>query len=317
LEVRILLYYLKIFSLIFFFIFLFIFKIIFFDRIEYKNNLIEIKKNQNLVNLINKNIIEDNSFKNNLFYLSINIYNRLYKHIHYGTFQINNKTTFFEFLNTISYPSKYLNKITIVEGWNAYQLNDLLKKNFNYYQDLNYLDAIADTYLINQYSNFYKFKDFLKKNKDNLISKYSNHNLLKKFSFNEIMVIASLVEKEGIDYEDKKKISSVIFNRLNKKMKLQIDATVIYSITKGKHKFTRTLTRNDLKIKDIFNTYYINYLPPKPICYVGTKTIELIFENYNSDYLYYFYDKNKKKHDFSKSYSEHLIKLNEYRKKNK
>ena len=47
------------------------------------------------------------------------------------------------------------------------------------------------------------------------------------------MIIGSLIEKEGFDYEDKKIISSVIFNRLDKKKKLEIDATVIYAITKG------------------------------------------------------------------------------------
>ena len=49
---------------------------------------------------------------------------------------------------------------------------------------------------------------------------------------------------------DKKLISSVIFNRLKNKMKLQIDASTIFSITKGKYKFDRKLSLNDLKIKD-------------------------------------------------------------------
>ena len=55
------------------------------------------------------------------------------------------------------------------------------------------------------------------------------------------MIIGSLIEKEGLDEEDKKKISSVIFNRLNKNMKLQIDATVLYAITNGKYNLNRKL----------------------------------------------------------------------------
>ena len=61
------------------------------------------------------------------------------------------------------------------------------------------------------------------------------------------MIIGSIIEKEGLDREDKKKISSVIFNRLNKNMKLQIDATVIYAITKGGYNLKRKLLFKDLK----------------------------------------------------------------------
>ena len=126
------------------------------------------------------------------------------------------------------------------------------------------------------------------------------------------MIIGSLIEKEGFDYEDKKIISSVIFNRLDKKKKLEIDATVIYAITNGQYFFQKELRYNDLKIKDPFNTYVIKGLPPEPISYVGRKTIELIMENYKTNYLFYFYDEFEKKHIFSENYKEHSKKLNDY-----
>ena len=96
-------------------------------------------------------------------------------------------------------------------------------------------------------------------------------------------------------------------------MKLQIDATVVYSITEGKYKIERRLNYEDLKIDNPFNTYKIMGLPPKPISYVGRKTIELIMENYKTNYLFYFYDESKKKHIFSKNYKEHSKKLDDYR----
>ena len=98
-------------------------------------------------------------------------------------------------------------------------------------------------------------------------------------------------------------------------MKLQIDATVLYAITDGKYNLDRNLLLNDLKIDNPYNTY-INYgLPPNPISFVGTKTIDIIFENYKTDYLFYFFNKSLDKHVFSKTYEEHRNKLNEYRKK--
>ena len=102
-------------------------------------------------------------------------------------------------------------------------------------------------------------------------------------------------------------------HRLNKKMKLQIDASVIYSITKGKKNFQRKLSYSDLKLKDPYNTYVNLGLPTKPISYVSNKTIELIFEDYKTDYLFYFYNSLEGKHIFSLNYKDHLNKLNEYK----
>ena len=128
------------------------------------------------------------------------------------------------------------------------------------------------------------------------------------------MIIASLVEKEGREDNDKRLVSSVILNRLENKLKLEIDATTIFSITKGEYKFDRKLTLKDLKYKDQYNTYFIRGLPPNPICYVSRKTIEIVMENYTSDYLFYFFNEKDDKHIFSKSFNEHKKLLKKYRK---
>ena len=109
--------------------------------------------------------------------------------------------------------------------------------------------------------------------------------------------------------------SSVIFNRLNKGMKLQIDATVVFALTNGNFDLKRKLLLNDLKINHPYNTYIYKGLPPKPISFVGKKTIDIIFENYKSDFLFYFFDKSLKRHIFSTNYKNHIKKLNEYRSK--
>ena len=150
----------------------------------------------------------------------------------------------------------------------------------------------------------------LEKSKSLLIN-----NNLKQFTNKELLIISSLVEKEGKNNEDKRLISSVIFNRLENKMKLDIDATVIYSITKGKFKLNRPLTYKDLKIQSNYNTYKNKGLPPGPICIPGYNTLKIVLENNKSPYFYYFFNKNKNSHIFSKNYKEHTYKLNEYRQK--
>ena len=129
------------------------------------------------------------------------------------------------------------------------------------------------------------------------------------------MTIGSLIEKEGLDINDKRKISSVILNRLNKNMKLQIDASVIFAVTNGKYDLKRKLLLSDLKINHPYNTYLHYGLPPKPISYVGKKTLDIIFDNYKTDFLFYFFNNSLNRHIFSKNYNEHLKKLNEYRNK--
>ena len=310
-EEQILRFFLKLFSIL---ILLYFFYIILIKEISLKQNYFYIKKNQKISEIFDTNI---NDLDLNIF-----IYKFILKlilindvKIHYGKFEIDKKNNFFNLIKTISAPSNYKEKFTIVEGWSKRDLEKNLNKHFDKYNEIEYNEAIADTYFINHNLEFSEFKKILNNNLLNLKDKFKDYELSKVFSFNEILIIGSLLEKEGLDYEDKKKIYSVIKNRLEKNMKLQIDATVIYSLTDDIADLDRSLTLTDLKLKHPYNTYYIYGLPPRPISYVGSKTIELIYENYKSNYLFYFFNTYEGKHIFSTDYKNHLLKLNEYRSK--
>ena len=312
-EAQILRFYLKVFSFLLILIFYFLY-IFFIKELAFKNEFFLIDKFSSSENVVDSNL-EDNQINKFIYkqFLKIILINKI--NIHYGKFNISETNNFIELIKIITQPSNYYEKITIVEGWAKNDLNKILLNYFEEFVEFEYTELIADTYLFNEYSSFIDLKNIIDKRLFNLKQKFKNHKLLHKFSFNEIIIIGSLLEKEGIDDDDKRKIYSVIINRLNKKMRLQIDATVIYAITKGSTKFDRKVTYQDLKIKDSYNTYLNFGLPPKPISYVGYKTIELIFEDYKTDYLFYFYNSFEKKHIFSLNYKEHLKKLNEYRSK--
>ncbi len=313
LEEQILRFYLKVFSflLIVFFYFFYLFLV---REINLKNDYFFIKKNQNYINIVNNNIIDN---KINLFFYKLSLRTLLFvnNEIHYGKFKLKKNPAFYEILKTIVLPSNFYNKIIIVEGWSKRDLNTILLKNFDNVHELNYETIIADTYMFAYESSFFQFKKLLDTKFLSIKNKFKEHPLLEKYSFDEIIVIASLLEKEGKDYEDKRKIYSVIMNRLKFNMKLQIDATVIFSLTEGKQDLERKLTYADLKIENPYNTYKNYGLPPGPISYVGYKTIEIIFEDYKTDYLFYFYNSLENKHIFSLNYKDHLKKLNEYRSK--
>lgn len=128
-------------------------------------------------------------------------------------------------------------------------------------------------------------------------------------SINQVITVASLVEKEAANDSDRSKIAGVIYNRLKKGMPLQIDASVIYAITKGQYVINR-LTYEDLKVKDTYNTYLYKGLPPGPIASPGRPSIEAALYPEKSDYLYYV--ANGKGHVFSKTYEEHLSNVKKY-----
>lgn len=313
LEEQILRFYLKVFSFLSIFV-IYFFYLFLVREINLKNDYFFIKKNENYINIINNNIIDNNT---NLFFYKLYLKALLFvkKEIHFGKFKLKENPTFYQISKSIVLPSNFYNKITIVEGWSKNDLNIVLLKFFDKFYEINYNKIIADTYLLSDGASFLTFKKQLDKRFLHIKNKFKDHPLLEKYSFDEILIIGSLLEKEGINYKDKRKIYSVIMNRLNLNMKLQIDATVIYSLTGGKGNLERNLTYADLKIVNPYNTYINFGLPPGPISYVGHKTIEIIFEDYKTDYLFYFYNSFENEHKFSLNYKDHLKKLNEYRSK--
>mgnify|MGYP001174386430 CR=1 FL=1 len=313
LEEQILRFYLKVFSFLLIFV-IYFFYVFLVREINLKNNYFFIKKNENYKKIIENNITDNNA---NLFIYEFTLRFLLFtkNEIHFGKFIFEKKPTYYKILKKIILPSNYYNKITIIEGWSKNDLNNILLNNFDNYFELKYNKIIADTYVFSNGISFLTFKKQLDKRFLLIKNKFKDHHLLKKYSFDQIMIIGSLLEREGINDDDKRKIYSVIMNRLKINMKLQIDATVIFALTGGERDLQRKLSYADLKFDNPFNTY-INYgLPPRPISYVGHKTIELIFEDYKTDYLFYFYNSFENRHIFSLNYKDHLKRLNEYRSK--
>ena len=99
----------------------------------------------------------------------------------------------------------------------------------------------------------------------------------------DVVIIASLIEREARASGDRAKIAAVIWNRLKIGMRLQIDATVLYAL--GKHK--DALTYDDLKVVSPYNTYLHYGLPPTPIDNPGLASLSAAANPVRADYLYY------------------------------
>ncbi len=128
-------------------------------------------------------------------------------------------------------------------------------------------------------------------------------------TINEIMTLASIIEKETSSAQERPLVASVFLNRLKKGMPLGADPTVIYGIDH----FDGNLTRMDLRTDTPYNTYVRKGLPPGPIANPGRESIAAALNPAHTDYLY-FVSKNDGTHLFSTNYEAHTRAVRKYQK---
>lgn len=121
-----------------------------------------------------------------------------------------------------------------------------------------------------------------------------------QFTLHELITFASLIEAEAQDGDERAVISSVYHNRLDKRMRLQCDPTVIYALGG----LERPLLYKDLKFDSPYNTYKYSGLPPGPICSPGAASLTAALYPSDTDYIYFVAD-GSGGHIFSKTLREH------------
>lgn len=128
----------------------------------------------------------------------------------------------------------------------------------------------------------------------------------------DVLILASIIEKEAGNDLEREMIAGVFINRLKKGMKLQADPTVAYAVTEGKAKLSRNLTKKDLRINSPYNTYKIYGLPKGPICCPGKKSVLAAVNPANTKALYFVVD-GSGGHAFSNTLAEHNKHVQKYR----
>ncbi|KGN02969.1 aminodeoxychorismate lyase [Clostridium novyi A str. 4570] len=290
-----------------------------------------VAKGDSLSNVINKLHKEGYIKRPNVIKLYINI-RRIDTTIKQGKYNINTNISIDRFIKILNQGfDDEIVKVTIPEGYNVEDIGKLLEdkgiitkeqfiKSCKNYKLPQYVKQNKNTkYSLEGYlfPDTYRFKKGVSGNeiiKDMLeqfklvindIEKKNN----KINNLHEILTKASIIEKEARSEEDRFKISSVIDNRIQKQMKLQVDATVLYSL--GEHK--KRLYYKDLNINSPYNTYKVKGLPPGPICNPGKPSIIAALKPQKTDYLYYVLENNKG-HYFTKDYKEFLVAKERYKK---
>lgn len=246
--------------------------------------------------------------------------------MNHGMFAIKNGMTLEMVLETLCGPSMYP-KIVIPEGKNIFEVAKILE-NSNIVKASDFIKAakdkvqIAKTFDPNAQSvEGYVFPDTYQfapsSNVEFVISQMIEQFHLKVshldfsqtcLSKNDVITLASIVEKETGAKAERSIIAGVFLNRLKKRMRLQSDPTTIYGIWA---RFDGNLRKSDLLEKTEYNTYVIPALPKGPIANPSVEAISAVLHPMNHEYLY-FVSKNDGTHVFSKNYAEHDAAVTQY-----
>lgn len=208
--------------------------------------------------------------------------------------------------------------ITFPEGIRADEIADILKKELPSYDEswravLNEHEGylFPDTYLIPNDATVDQFVSILT---NNFEKKYATvPTQTKKITKQELVTIASLVEREARLQKDRPLVASVIFNRLTLDMGLDLDATVQYAIG-NETKWWPQLTASPKTIapESPYNTYIHAGLPPTPISNPGLEALTAVATAPETNYLFYITDPKTGKNVYAKTLSEQNANIKKY-----
>ena len=297
--------------------------------------LFTINKGQG-VREIGNNLARANLIRYSFFFKIYLYFNKQGRSLKAGDYELSKSLTMSEIVSKIVAGDVIKKTITIIEGWDIGDISEYLEKekiamieatldfdnkeqresyfskSFSFLADKpknNGLEGylFPDTY---SYSIEDKLEDIIKRmlsNFDKMTKDLRAEISSQRKTVFEIIIMASMLEKEVKTLEDKKMVAGVLFNRLEIGMPLQVDSTITY-ITK---KNTTAILKEELEIDSLYNTYKYRGLPYGPISNPGIESIKAAIYPTENNYLYYLSTKEGET-IFSKTLQEHNQAINKY-----
>ncbi len=267
-------------------------------------------------------------YKNNiikskeLFYFSIRLNGGM---IQAGEYDIPRGAGMWTIADMLTHGKIATTTVTIPEGYTVKQIK-LMLMNIPYLVgevdceeekpvcDLHDGDIFPDTYRIARGTSRLALLELARNKMEEVKKSFENARLpVPLKDWNEVLTLASIVQKETPRAKEMPIVASVYLNRLNINMRLQADPTVVYVLTDGLGDMRgEPLLSGHLKIDSPYNTYKNNGLPPAPIANVGIDAIRSVLKPAHTKYLFFVADGHGG-HRFSKDYESHQKNHNKWR----
>lgn len=298
---------------------------------EKKDVIYEVSPQKSFMTIA-KELESNNLIKNAQFF---NVYARLVglrSKVKVGEYGLSTEMRPSEILNVLVSGKSIFRQFTIPEGYNLFEIADLIEKNklgtksdfISLVFDKTFIKELytenlllskevtslegylfPETYQVTKYMGL---KDIIRAQVRLFRKNFDEIAKLNKLSYlnsNQILILASIIEKETGNSKERPLISSVFHNRIQKKMRLQTDPTTLYGKSMLSKKLENNITRADLISKDnVYNTYMIPFLPPGPISNPGRASLMAAIEPAQTPFLY-FVSQNNGTTRFTESLAEH------------
>lgn len=240
------------------------------------------------------------------------------KHLKAGEYMFPPRINMMQVANQLLKGEVYYRKITLPEGLTSVQMIELIKNEPNLAGEITVPvsegSMLPETYSFSKGDSRNSIIVQAQKAMEKVLDIVWADNQVPVLKNKEqLLILASIVEKETGLPEERRDVAAVFVNRLNKGMMLQTDPTVIYALTLGQSDLGRPLYTKDLSVDSPYNTYRNYGLPPKPICNPGKEAIIAAANPSDADYLF-FVASGYGGHRFARSLPEHNENVAAYRK---
>jgi UPF0755 protein len=273
-------------------------------------------------NLIEQDLLRQEYKNYFFFYLKTN---KLIPAIQAGIFNIPKNLNIKELAETLQRAAKPGQWVTIPEGLRLDEVSILLSENLKNVNNEDFLTLASNQNFIKSLNlnidEIYTLEGFLAPDKylfdeeinteEVIVLLVENFKNKMKYEYSyEDIILASLIEREGINSTDRRIISGILQKRLEEQWLLQVDATLLYHRKDWQH----VITVQDIEEDHSYNTYRYYGLPPTPICNPGFDAVNAVFEPSETSYYYYIHYKedNEIKPGYSRTLSEHETKVQQY-----
>ncbi len=187
-------------------------------------------------------------------------------------------------------------KVTVPEGLTSYQIVERLKADPNLTGDIAELPSegtlLPDTFVVERGATRQSVIDGMEAQARRLMERSWSQRRkdLPLKSWEEAVILASIVEKETARNDERERVAAVFINRLRRNMRLQSDPTILYGDSAGKVVWSRPIQKSEIAQKTSHNTYQIDGLPPTPICNPGRAAIAAVLNFADTKDLYFVAD---------------------------